>query len=158
MVERDNQSEQVTIVHSNGQSMSVHVPIGLNQVYTESFNSADFLLEDEMKQALSYIPEQEPLIMKLDLVNNSLPNPAPAVGKTQSCSERRRMKFHVKLGTRYGSQVGSFFEERPELTFTQLTTEIGNVEIEQEVAISPTHPSKRVRLGSEELEGGEAQQ
>ena len=68
------------------------------------------------------------------------------------------MKFHLKLGTRYGSQVGSFFEERLELTFTQLATEIGNVEIEQEVAISPTLPSKRVRLGSEEMEGGEAQQ
>ena len=84
MVERDNQSERVTIVHSivdsNGQSMSVQVPIGLDQVYTESLNSADFLLEDEIKQALSYIPEQDPLLTKLDFDNDS-PYPTPAMGK-----------------------------------------------------------------------------
>jgi len=80
VVERDNQSERVTIVHSNEQSMSVQVPIGLNQVYTESFNSADFLLEDEMKQALSYVPEQEPLLTMLDFDYDS-PYPTPAMGK-----------------------------------------------------------------------------
>jgi len=120
----------VTIVHSNHeQSMSAQVPFGLNQVYTESFNSADFLLEDGIKLALSYIPEQAPLLTKLDFNDNST-TPSPVMGKTKSCSERRRMKFHLKLGTRYGSQVGSFFEEKPELTFTQVAADIGNVEIE----------------------------
>lgn len=81
VVERDNQSERVTIVHSNGeQSMSVQVPTGLNQVYTESFNSADFLLEDEIKQAISYVPVQEPLLTKLNFDDESL-IPTPAMGK-----------------------------------------------------------------------------
>ena len=80
MVERDNQSERVTIVHSDEQSMSVQVPIGLDQVYTESLNSSNFLLEDEMKQALSYVPEQEPLLTKLDFDADS-PYPTHAMGK-----------------------------------------------------------------------------
>jgi len=64
---------------------------------------------------MSFIPEIVPLFSNLEDDSKK-----PAIAKTQSCADRRRMKFHLKLGTRYGSQIGSFFEEKTDQTFTEL--------------------------------------
>jgi len=81
---------------------------------------------------MSFVPEQVPLLSNLDEDDTPTPAMAKAQSQTHSCSSRRRMKFHLKLGTRYGSQIGSFFEEKP-------AAEIVAEDIEQ-VAISPTLP------------------
>lgn len=62
---------------------------------------------------MSFVPDQVPELSNNLIDDSHMPVMAKAQSQKYSCAGRRRLKFNLKLGTRYGSQIGSFFEEKP---------------------------------------------